>query len=276
VAAATTLAARTLRRRLRSFMARGLYLRSVMQRDLGLVPLPSSAVTQRDSALAYARGAVFSPVCISAAVFAACVGLGLAGALGLALSVSTVVLLGALSTRYAFVRRHLDRHSEDRERLRREAARVRQLRGTGPIRLHQYIELRALVEEIERTDAAEAARFELQDLLEHFVTLAVAQQRCLDALRLAGSHDLPQTIAFDDLERSKRRREIQARRIHHREACLRRIERITDELEAAGELIRLVAQRVVSFAPEIELGREIERRLWELDEVDSALQQLSA
>jgi len=42
------------------------------------------------------------------------------------------------------------------------------------------------------------------------------------------------------------------------------------------ELVRLVAQRVACPSLEGELDREIERRLWELDEVDAALDQLSA
>ena len=54
------------------------------------------------------------------------------------------------------------------------------------------------------------------------------------------------------------------------------MEKLADELEATDELVRLVAQRVA--CPEIdgELDRELDRRLWELDEVDAALHQLSA
>ena len=243
----------------------------------GLVLVPPQALTAPETSLAYVRGALVSPVCISAAVFAACVGVGIAGALGAIVAIMTIAMLGASSTRYGFVKRHLDRQSRARERCARESARIKKLRPTGPVRLQQYLELRALVEEIERTDAPEAARFELQDLLEHFVALSVSQQRCLDALRLVGSHDLPQNIpAVTDSNRSKRRREIQQRRLRHREECLTRIDRLADEIEAVDELIRLVAQRVACPPAEAELDREIDRRLWELDEVDAALSQLSA
>ena len=78
-----------------------------------------------------------------------------------------------------------------------------------------------------------------------------------------------------DPPRSKRRRDIQARRIRHRDECLRRIEQLADELEAIDELIRLIAQRVACPTLSADLEREIERRLWELDEVDSALHTLS-
>ena len=239
---------------------------------------PPPALTARNTGLAYMRGAVGSPVCVAFSVFAACVGLGYAGLLGAALAMLAVVMVGMASTRYKFVRRHLDRQAQIRERCRRESARLRQLRPTGPVRQQQYIELRELVEQIERTDASEAARFDLQDLLDHFVRLAVSHQRCLEALRLAGSHDLPQTtLAIDATSnRSKRRRDIVARRVKHREECLRRVERLGDELEAIDELVRLVAQRVACPEMDSDLGREIERRLWELDEVDAAYDQLSA
>ncbi len=239
---------------------------------------PPQALTVRSSSLSYMRGAVGSPICVAIAVFAGCVGLGYAGVLGALLSMLSVVVLGITTTRYKFVRRHLDRQAEIRDRCKRESTRLRQLRPTGPVRQQQYIELRELVEQIERTDPNEARRFELQELLDHFVRLSVGHQRCLEALRLAGSHDLPHqtTLAIETSNRSKRRRDIVARRIRHREECLRRVERLADELEAVDELVRLVAQRAACPSIDPDLGREIERRLWELDEVDAALDQLSA
>jgi hypothetical protein len=249
--------------------------RLASQNGLVITPPPALAV-RSTSTLGYVRGAVGSPVCVAIAVFAACVGLGYAGLFGALIALVAVLGIGATSTRYAFVRRHLDKQAQIRERCRREALRLKQLRPTGPVRQQQYIELRDVVEEVERTDPAEAARFELQDLLDHFVRLAVSHQRCLDALRLAGTHDLPQAIPIGDANRSKRRREIMARRMRHREECLRRVERIADELEAVDELVRLVAQRTACPALDPGLEREIERRLWELDEVDAALNQLSA
>ena len=114
------------------------------------------------------------------------------------------------------------------------------------------------------------------DLLDHFVRLSLHHQRCLEAVRLAGAHDLPQTIPIGEASRSKRRREIMARRLRHREECLQRVDRLADEIDAVDELVRLVAQRVACPALEPDLEREIERRLWELDEVEAALRQLSA
>ena len=244
-------------------------------RPLSLVVVPPAPLTAPHTALSYLRGAVVSPVCISAAVFASCVGVGLFGILGAIGAFLAVSVLVAASTRYGFVRNHLDRESQARLRCARESRRVRLLRPAGPVRIQQYFELRTLVEETEKMDPAEAARFELQDLLEHFATLANTHQRCLDALRLAGSHDLPASIPIDP-KRSKRRREIQARRMRHREAALSRIERLAEELEAVDELIRLVAQRIACPIDELDMDREIDRRLGELDEIDAALEQLSA
>ncbi len=242
---------------------------------LSLVVVPPAPLTAPGSSLSYVRGAMVSPICISAALFASCIGAGLLGAVGALGAFVAVAVLITASTRYQFVRSHLDHEAAARLRCAREARRVRLLRPAGPVRLHQYFELRGLVEETEKRDLAEANRFDLQDLLEQFASLAHKHQRCLDALRLAGSHDFPFAIPVDPT-RSKRRREIQARRQRHREACLGRIERIADELEAVDELIRLVAQRVACPIEDLEMDHEIDRRLGELDEIDDAFKQLSA
>lgn len=239
-------------------------------------PSPAVAANQGTTSLTYIRGAIASPVCVALAVFAACVGLGHAGALGALFAMLGVIIAGGLSARSTVVQRHLDRQAQLRIRARRESARLKQLRPAGPVRQTQYLELRELVEEVERLDLNEAKRFELQDLLDHFVRISVGHQKCLDALRLAGGNDLPIAIPISDPNRMRRRREIQARRIRHRDECLRRVERLTDELEAIDEMIRLVAQRTACPCLTTEFDRELDRRLWELDEVDAALDQLSA
>jgi hypothetical protein len=227
------------------------------------------------TALTYVRGALFNPVSLSVMAFAVCVGVGYAGLLGALVAMMVFVGIGASATRYGFVRRQLDRQFEYRVRQKREADRMRLLKPTGPVRQQQYTDLRDLVGEIERTDNSEARRFELQDLLDHFVKLAVSHQRCLDSLRLAGGSDLPRALPINDAHRSMRRRDIMQRRLRHRDECVRRIERLSDEIEAVDELVRLVAQRVACPPMDGELDREIERRLWEIDEVDEALNSLS-
>jgi hypothetical protein len=251
-----------------------------MTRRLASVPRdPDVAIVslspQTETALTYVRGALFNPVSLSVMAFAVCVGVGYAGMLGALLAVLAFVTLGTAATRHKYIRVQLDKQFEYRVKQKREADRMKLLKPTGPVRQQQYCDLRDLVNEIERADEREARRFELQQLLDHFVTLAVSHQKCLDSLRLAGSSDLPRALPLPDPNRSMRRREIMARRLRHRDECVRRIERLADELEAVDELVRLVAQRVACPQLESDLDREIERRLWELDEVDAALHQLS-
>jgi hypothetical protein len=214
-------------------------------------------------------------VCLSIAVFCGCIGLGYAGVLGAAIAIACVLGSGVHAARYPRVRAYIDAQARQRARTRRERRRLKLLRPIGATRLEQYNELRALVEEIERLDEPEAVRFELQDLLDHYIKLAVDYRRCGDALQLAGGAvALPTSIT--ETTRSRRRRDILQRRIRHRESCTRWMEKLSDELSATDELIRLIAQRVASPVIDDDLDRELDRRLWELDEVDAALHQLSA
>jgi hypothetical protein len=245
-----------------------------MPSQLGLVVAPST-LPAGTSRATYLRGAVASPICLSLAVFAGCVGLGYAGLLGAVIAVASVLGLGARAARYPSVRSYLEGQTRARANAKRECERLKRLRPTGPARVEHYYELRVLVEHIERLDPAEAQRFELQDLLDHFVDLVLGHHRCGDALRLAGAAALPAT-PITTVTRSRRRSDILQRRIRHRDECMHRMEQLADEIEATDELIRLVAQRVACPALDGELDREIDRRLWELDEVDAALTQLSA
>ena len=240
-----------------------------------LVVLPSK-LPARGSRLGYVRGAVASPVCVAVGLFAACLGVGYAGLLGAAVAVLVVVVLGANASRYRRVRDYLDAQARLQASTQRNCQRLKQVRRTSPVRMRHYDELRTLVEEIERIDPGEAERFELQDLLDHFVRLAVSHQRCIDALRLSGADSLPVAAPATELGRSTRRGDIVQRRLRHRDLCVRKMAQITDEIEGIDQLVRLVAQRTACPVLEVDLDREIDRRLWELDEVDAALHQLSA
>ncbi len=245
-----------------------------MQSPSGLVVAPHRPIGT--SGLGYAAGSVGSPVCFAVAMFAGCLGLGYASVLGATVAVLVVLALAANASRYRRVRTYLDEQAAVRHKARRECQRAKLLRPTGASRQQHYHELRVLVDEIERLDPAEAKRFELQDLLDHFVRLAVHHQRCVDSLRLSGANMLPLATPITEATRSRRRREIMQRRIRHRDQCVDRMEKPIDELEGIDELIRLVAQRTAGPDLDVDLDREIDRRLWELDEVDAAFHQLSA
>lgn len=246
--------------------------------SLGLVvALPVPAKPLALSRLGYMKESAGSPVCLAIAMFAGCLGLGAFGVIGAFAAVGTVLALGVCAARYPQVRKHIDEQEIVRAKAKREYQRLKQLRPTGMMRIQHYNELRTLVDEIERLDPVEAARFELADLLDHYVRLAVNHQRCSDALRLAGTRPLPAIAPTNELTtRSRRRREIMQRRMLHRDECVKTMERLVDELEGIDELIRLVAQRTAGPHLDVELDREIDRRLWEIDEVDAALHQLSA
>jgi hypothetical protein len=228
------------------------------------------------SRLTYVRASVASPVSLAVAMFAGCLGFGSAGLVGAVIAVLVVLLLAANISRHRRVRAYIDEQNRIRERAQREAHRLKLLRPTGTTRMQHYNELRGLVDEIERIDRSQAERFELQDLLDHFVRLAVDHQRCNDSLRLAGADALPATTPITQGSKSKRRRDILQRRIRHREQCVRMMDKLVDELEGIAELVRLIAQRTACPGFDVELDREIDRRLWELDELDDALHQLSA
>ena len=241
------------------------------QPHLVIVPSKAAVIGSR---IGYVRGAVASPVCVAVTLFAACLGVGYAGLIGAIIATAVVFVLGALVSRYHRVRGYLDEQARIQARTQRHCRRLRQVRRTSPARMRHYEELRMMVEEIERIDESEARRFELQDLLDHFAKLALSHQRCVDALRLSGADALPAPLP--ESARMSRRSEIVLRRLRHRDECVRRMAQITDEIEGIDQLIRLVAQRTACPAFDLELDREIDRRLGELDEVDAAMLQLSA
>ena len=240
------------------------------QPHLAVVPRVPQAIGSR---LGYVRGAIASPVCVALTLFAACIGLGYAGLVGAIIATAIVAVFGALASRLRSVRHHLDEQARIHARAIRHCRRLKQIRRTSPARVRHYEELRIMVDEIERIDEIEAARFELQDLLDHFVRLALSHQRCVDALRLSGADALPSPLPETG---RTRRGELVQRRIRHRDDCVKRMAALTDEIEGIDQMIRLVAQRTACPVFDLELGREIDRRLWELDEVDDALHQLSA
>src|SRR4051812_44166286 len=156
----------------RRSVARGLYQPTIMSSQLGIVVAPST-LPAGTSRATYLRGAIASPICLSLAVFAGCVGLGYAGLVGAMVAIAGVLGFGAYAARHRRVRSYLDGQTRARANAQRECQRLKLLRPTGPARVEHYYELHVLVEHIERIDPAEAQRFELQDLLDHFVALAL-------------------------------------------------------------------------------------------------------
>jgi hypothetical protein len=178
-------------------------------------------------------------------------------------------------TRSRSVQDCIDRAAARRARARRDTRRDYALERASGLRQTQYIALRQLVTDIERWDAHEAERLELEELLDYFVELSVSHQRCLDSLRASGTPTPAMPAALEGPRRT-RCADIRARRIRQHDACEAQLDQVADELDAVDELIRLLAQRVASGMLAPMLDGTIERRLAESDEVDAAMTQLSA
>lgn len=247
-----------------------------------------------------------SLACTAAAIPAAAIPLAVIvpgamfGCAGLCVVIALAVVLtvAAISTRSQVGRKQRARLSRWRARRQRESRRLSLLCPLPRIREQEYLLLRYLVEN--SVDDTDASRFDLQGLLDHFVRIAVAHQRFLDALKIADGFSTAQPpverlddgtcvkradglstagnviVTSVDVVRSKRGREIRERRIRHRDECREYCVQLSEELTAIGELIRLIVQRIQLPMADSEDDCEIERRLWELDEVDAALKELTA
>src|SRR5688500_4681302 len=101
----------------------------VVARSSSLVNLPPPP------SASYTRDAVASPVAMSIAVCAGCIGLGFAGLLGALIATLAVVVLAAHTARYRVVRRYLDHQARLHERTQRDQLRLRLLRPSGAVRI---------------------------------------------------------------------------------------------------------------------------------------------
>lgn len=206
------------------------------------------------------------PLCVTVVVSAVGLAVWKIGVFAAVLILLALSAAAVGASTFRFVRRHIDRRTARWARDLREDARFDQLARTSSARSAQYVGLRSLVEDIERDAPVDADRLELQALLDHFVRLAASHQRFLDAMRLGGNlkptnGEIPPS----------RRSDLVVRRIRCFDACRQRAEWLAAELDAIDELVRLVAQKLACPALDADVDGEIERRLWELDEVDLAL-----
>jgi hypothetical protein len=233
---------------------------------LALVP-----TTPQLPALSYIGGVVTEPALIAFAVPSAMIGLGAAGIFGATIAVACVLMIAFVATRLAIVRRYVEHRQVERAAQRSETRRRARLRGANPMRSAQYLELRELVGELERTNAAAAKRYELLDLLDHFVGVAVQLEHYNKTLRMVGGDVFP-TLATG--RAGGRCRAIAERRRAAASNARARVDQLADELDAIEELIKLIVLQVA--APSAVRDDLIVERLAELDEVDRGMRQLDA
>lgn len=224
------------------------------------------------------RLAILHPVSLTALLLAICASALIAGALiagvigaVLALPTAAGAVVGLASL--APVQRAAVRYRNAREHQARERERLAHLLPAGPARQQEYRELREIVDQVEHAAPDDASRYDLEQLLDDYVQLAFDYERYQRAVLNAAA--LSDESAKGGTDRPTRAKEIIARRIRHREECKHRCEHLADQLDAIDQLVRLVAQRATCPPIDEDLDREIDRRLWELEEVDAALAQLS-
>jgi hypothetical protein len=233
--------------------------------------MPTSALvcTQTRSPTHYLRGALLHPMSVpivsSGLYFAVCY----AGVLAALFTGFGAIAIAAVATRSAFVRAQLDHWAAGQRQRERDRSRMRRVELCGPARAQQYRQLSDLAEEIEGIDAHAATRFELEGLLEQFVETSRALHRCVESLRFAPAGDAP------FVERSRTRSDIQARRVRRREDTTKRIAELSDELSAIDEMLHLIAHSVHTAGGVTDLRGELDRRMWELDEVERAMAELT-
>lgn len=196
-------------------------------------------------------------------------------AAGLMMSVAICVAWTLSSSRE--FRRSIDEYVARQRRIERRNGREELLEQAGVPR-EPLTELTALVEDIERRDGGRISRrFELEEILDHWVQLAIARERCVRALRMADRAQLVRALAEEPIvetRTSRRRRELLERRIRCWDQCKRDADRCAEELSAISELIRLLAQEAAR--PDLVLDDdEIDRRLRDLDDEQSALRELA-
>jgi hypothetical protein len=245
------------------------------------VPTSSSVPAPFTDGWTYLGRAVTHPSGTMVLFLGVCAGVWMGGALGLLIGLLGSLGLVASGARWPAVRTMLDSHQVARERRRRDLERERRLLQAGPLRRAQFAEVSALVEEIEDQDACGAERLELQELLEYYIAIAIGHQRMVDAVQRADRASLweagaARTTRAEVISTSRQRQEILARRVQHRDECRSRAAQLADELDAISEFVHLVHETTTCPLIEAGLHRELERRLWELEALASALRQLDA
>ena len=177
------------------------------------------------------------------------------------------------------VQRYFDDQHVAQDRRDRLVHRQTQLLRAG-IEPSAIVELSTLVELIEDADGGWIARrFALDELLDRYVGIAIAHQRCIHALQSTDRSLLLRTLAATapnlGTAGSTCRRQLLERRIATWDRTAAQTTRLEDELASITDLIRLLAQRAA--CPDALADCElIESRLAELDAEDAALHQLTA
>jgi hypothetical protein len=201
--------------------------------------------------------------------------------LGSALLVMAVVV-GALGASWVLsghtgFQRTIQEYLVDRQRRQHRERREDQLDRAG-VHRGTLLELTQLVDEIERADDGwTGQRFELEDLIDQYVDLAAAHERCLRALRQTDRSELVRNLKDHRMRPAAHHTrvcELLERRIRCWDDCRARADHLEAEIAAIVELIRLLAQR--ASCPELPIPQDpVAPRLRDLDEDEAAVRELA-
>jgi hypothetical protein len=177
------------------------------------------------------------------------------------------------------VQAYFDQQHTVQDRRERLGQRQLQLTRAG-VEPAGLIELSALVDAVEDSDGGwTARRFQLDELLDRYVSVAIAHQRCLHAMQATDRSLLLRALAATPngivAEGTRCRRQLLERRIATWDRTALQATRFEDELAAITDLVRLLAQRAACPDALVD-GDLVEWRLAELDAEDAALHQLTA
>jgi hypothetical protein len=202
-----------------------------------------------------------------------CASIALAAVFLAATTLTAWVVSGSPHVQTYFDRQHAAQDRRDRLG-QRQAVLARA--GVEPAGL---IELSALVDAVEDSDGGwTARRFQLDELIDRYVSVSIAHQRCLHAMQATDRSLLLRALASTppspSPETARCRRQLIERRIATWDRTALQATRCEDELAAITDLVRLLAQRAA--CPDVVDGDLVEWRLAELDAEDHALHQLTA
>jgi hypothetical protein len=159
-------------------------------------------------------------------------------AVGLAIS----YLIGATPSAR---RRRARNASRQWRRVRRARHAARLDRANAPT--YEYVELADVVDNIAELD--EGATAELEPLLERYIDVALARQRCATALEQSKPSHLEVQLAIAS-ECHPREAAVLERRIAHSRRLAQRLARFDDSVAEVADLVRYYAER--ASLPEIE------------------------
>jgi hypothetical protein len=161
------------------------------------------------------------------------------------------------------VRARLSRRKARRQRRKRNVERQLRLEYVGADgELAWLVELSDFVAE-----HAWTSTFDLEGLLDRYVELAIARERCLDAIRRADPDKLEERLASARLFDARNASVIERRLVHARSLQARALQ-LDDSLADIAELVCCYAERV--SAPSSDPRLEVDLVADALDRIDAS------